>query len=107
MKMTDFVCSCLNIDGGVIDRITDSFEIDIDESDVFECIENCSGNLKDVGRDMLYMVFGKIIEKYEDDLDEDKFDYDFSSPSYPSMYYDKVEFKTKEDLDAIVELKTE
>jgi len=102
MKMNDFVCSCLNIDGGVIDRITDDFDIDIEESDVFECIKHC-GDLRNVGREMLYMVYEKIIDEYSDVLFADKFDYDFSSPSYPCMYYDGKEFSTKEELDDIVE----
>lgn len=101
--MNDFVCSCLNMDGRVIDRITDDFGIDFDEFDVLECLrEKSTEELKGVGRELLHKALDKIIEDYPE-LDSDKFEYDFSSPSYPDMYYDGKRFDTKEELDAIVE----
>ena len=104
MNMNDFLCSCLFMDGLVIDRLCDDFDIDFDEEDVMDCLRNRSEEeLKGVGRDLLYKVLEKIMENYPE-LDKDKFDYDFSSPSYPDFYYDGQRFETKEGLDEIVEV---
>ena len=101
--MNDFICSCLFIDGAVIDRITDDFDIDFDEDEVLGVLRNRSEEeLKGVGRELLCQVLEKIIALYPE-LDGDKFDYDFSSPSYPDFYYGGLRFETKDELDAIAE----
>ena len=103
MKMNDFICSCFIMDGEVIDRIMDDFDIDCDEEEILDILKNKSEEeLKGVGRELLYMVLEKIIEEYPE-LDRNKFDYDFSSPSYPDFYYDGQRFDTKEELDNIAE----
>lgn len=103
MKMNDFICSCFFMDGDVIDKLCDDFDIDFDEEDVLGCIANRSEEeLKGVGIDLLCKVLDKIIEKYPE-LDKDKFDYDFSSPSFPDFYYNEERFENKEELDEIAE----
>ena len=105
MKTTDFVCMCLGIDGDVIDNICDEFDIDLDESDVLSAIRFSSEeNSWGAGVELLFILFGRIVKKYSDLLDEEKFDCDFSSPSLPCFYYDEEELSTKEELDKIVEL---
>ena len=101
--MNDFICSCFFMDGDVIDKLCDDFDIDFDEEDVMNCLRNKSEEeLKGVGCDLLYKVLEKIMENYPE-LGKDKFDYDFSSPSFPDFYYDGQRFETKEELDAIAE----
>ena len=101
MKTDRFVClCCLGIDGAVIDRICDDFDIDFDKDDVMEAVRNGINIDWGPGMYLLQTLFGKIIEQYGE-LDKNKFDYDFSSPSFPCFYYDHRQFSTKEDLDAI------
>ena len=102
MKMNDFVCSCLGMDGGVLDRLCDDFDIDFDEWDVYECLEHRDRDgLLGVGRYFLSQVLDKIIENYPD-LCPEKFSWDFSSTSYPDFYYDGRRFSTKKELDDIL-----
>lgn len=105
MKTSDFICSCIGVDSDVIDNICDEFDIDLDESDVLSAIRFSSEeNRWGAGVELLFILFGRIVKKYSDLLDEEKFDCDFSSPSFPCFYYDEEEFSTKEELDKIVEL---
>lgn len=102
MKTNDFICSCFGIDGEVIDEICDNFDIDFSDDDVLEAFNNAPYDDRwGVGKSLLLMLFGKIMDMYSGILDEEKFDYDFTSPSFPSMYYDDVEFSSKEELDNI------
>lgn len=106
MKTNDFVCWCLGIDGEVIDNICDEFDIDLEDSDVLSAIRFSSEeNSWGAGQELLHILFGKIIDNYKHLLDREKFDFDFTSPSYPCFYYDEEEFSTKEELDNIVEKK--
>lgn len=108
MKTTDFVCMCLGIDGDVIDNICDEFDIDLEDSDVLSAIRFSSEeNPWGAAKELLIILFEKIIDDYRDLLDVDKFDFDFSSPSFPCFYYDEEEFSTKEELDNIVKEKGE
>lgn len=107
MEMNDFVCKCFGIDGEVIDNICDEFDIDLEDSDVLSAIRFSSEeNPWGAGKELLFILFGKIIDKYDYMLDRDKFDCDFSSPSFPIFYYDEKEFHTKEELDEIIENET-
>ena len=102
MDTKDFVCFHLGIDGKVIDNICEEFDVDIREEDLCEALrEYTTRNTWAVGQSLLISLLGKIIKTYEGVLDADKFDYDFSSPSYPIMYYDEERFTTKKELDAI------
>lgn len=107
MKTSDFICSCIGVDSDVIDEICDEFGVDLEDSDVLSAIRFSSEeNSWGAGQEILQILFGKIIDNYKHLLDRDKFDYDFSSPSFPSFYYNEKEFHTKEELDEIIENET-
>ncbi len=103
MEMTDFMAACFFMDGPIIDKICDDFDIDIEEEEFFEVLQVCQQDYKLVGREMLRKLFQKIVEQYNGLLDEEKFEFDVSSPSYPNFYYDCNEIKSKSDLDKLVE----
>ena len=101
MSTDRFICLyCLGIDGAVIDRICDDFGIDFDDNDAYEAVKNGIDTKWGPGVFLLQTLFGKIIKEYGE-LDKNKFDYDFSSPSFPCFYYDHQPFSTKKDLEAI------
>lgn len=103
METWEFVCRCLGIDGNVVDKICEEFDIDLSDEEVYQAVESFNRFVHwGVGMALLRILFDKIIESYKDKLDADKFDHDFSSPSYPCMYYDGEEFSTKEELDTFV-----
>lgn len=102
--MNDFMATCFYLDGPVIDQFCEDFDVDIEEEEFLDCIkECCPNNLKFVGRSVLIMLWGKVVDKYKQYLDVEKFDYDVSSPSYPCFYYDGEHITCKEDLDKIEE----
>lgn len=103
MEMNKFVASCLYMDGAVFDKYCDAFGVDIDEVDVFEALEQCGKDYKQFGIIILEKMWKYVVEEYSHLLDEEKFDCDCSSPSYPDFYYDGEHVTSKEDLDAIVE----
>ena len=108
MKARDFIGSLLGI-YDVIDKICDEYDVDLEESEVY-CALNCQShidksNASNIGRGILLTLYRKVIDKYSDVLDKDKFDTDVSSPGFPSLYYGEEEITSKEELDRIVELK--
>ena len=102
MEMTDFVCSCLGIDGEVIDRLCDQFNVDLSEEDVHAAIKDSGDDLTDTGRMILQTIMEHIV-KNNPLLDAEKFDFDVSSPSYPDFYYDGKPLSSQEDLDDITD----
>jgi len=101
MNTVDFVCTCIGIDGGVIDRLCDEFDIDFGDNDVIDALKTLStGDKWAPAKELLNVVFREIQDLYPQ-LDRNKFTCDFSSPSYPDMYYDGERFDTKEELDRI------
>lgn len=102
MNTERFVCWVLGIDGKVIDRLCDEFDIDLTTDDIQECLEDGIDRKWGTGMELLMLIYDRIVERYSQQLDSDKFDYDFSSPSYPSFYYNGKTFNTKEGLAKIV-----
>lgn len=102
MEMTDFVCSCLGIDGAVIDRLCDQFNVDLSEEDVHAAIRDSGDDLTDTGRMILQTIMAYIVEN-NPLLDAEKFDCDVSLPSYPDFYYDGKNITSQEDLDDIAD----
>lgn len=102
MDMNSFVASCLFMDGKVFDKYCDAFDVDMTEEDVHETLDRCNGEYNAFGPLILECMFDKVIREYRDVLDENKFDYDFSSPSYPDFFYDGEHITCKSDLDEIV-----
>lgn len=101
--MNGFVASCLYMDGEVFDKYCEAFDVDIDDDDVYETLNRCCGDYHAFGTLILGCMFDKVIEEYKDRLDEEKFDYDFSSPSYPDFYYDGEHIESKDDLEDIID----
>lgn len=95
-----FVCWCFGIDGSVIDSICEDFDVDLLDEDVRRATLSGCRHRWGIGQELLTIIFEKIIRMYPE-LDEDKFDYDFSSPSYPDFYYKSERFGTKSALDKI------
>ncbi len=106
METKDFVCRCFGIDSNVIDGLCDDFDVYITDDDVFDAFSvqrrTDSTNAWNIGRELLYIVFRKIVDNYPE-LDEDMFDWDVSSPSCPDFYYGDEHIRNKEDLDRIIE----
>lgn len=101
MNTVNFVCTCMGIDGDVIDKLCDDFDLDIEDNDVYDALKTL--NPKDrwaPARHILGVLLDQIIDKYPQ-LDRSKFTSDFSSPSYPDMYYDGERFDSKKELDRI------
>ncbi len=96
---------CLRCDAKVLDEYCEAFGVELTESDVTQALADCCGEYKDFGRDILYQMWLKVIEEFHGVLDADKFDYDFSSPSYPDFYYDGERVYSRDDLEEIAEQK--
>lgn len=104
MEMNEFILRCFGIDAGVLEDFCQEFDLDWDEDEVFECFKNVDFNHCnwEVAQRLLVKTFEKIRDLYEDETDEDDWDYDVSSPSYPCFYYKEHSFSTKEDLEALI-----
>lgn len=103
MEMTKFVATCLFMDGKVFDKYCDAFDVDMEGEDIYEALNECGKNYLNFGIIILEKMWKKVVDKYSHILDEEKFDCDCSSPSYPDFYYDEERVESKDDLDAIVE----
>lgn len=105
MTMNNFVASCLFMDGKVFDEYAEAFGVDdeITQEDVHDALDSCCGAYLRFGEIILSKLWGYVIESYAHILDADKFDCDFSSPSFPCFYYDEERVYSKEDLDKIAE----
>lgn len=107
MDTNDFLCCCLGIQGSVIDELCDEFDVDISDDDVYDAL-NVQGHIEssnawNIGRELLTIVYRKIMDKYEE-LDRDEFDWDVSSPGDPDFYYKGEKIYNKEQLDDLVEM---
>ena len=102
METNKFVCMSLGIDGKVIDDLCDEFDVDFDDADVINAMNQLDGsdNHWAPGQYLLEIVYGNIVNSYPE-LDKSKFDYDVSSPSYPSLTYDGMTIETKKQLDEL------
>ena len=102
MEMNRFVASCLFMDGDVFDECCNNFGIDISEFDVYEALDACNGDYKNFGIIILEKMWSYVVQKYSIFLDEEKFDCDCTSPSYPSFFYNKKEVYCENDLIEII-----
>lgn len=104
MDTKTFFCITLGVDGHVIDSITDEFDVDLTDDDVLEAIRHSNeDNHWGAGQYLLTRLYEQIIEQYKNILDEDLFDWDVSSPSYPDFIYDGQRITTRQQLDDIAE----
>ena len=105
MNTNDFICNAvLHIPGDYIDELCEEFDLDFSDDDVKDVIEMCGGNLECVGNELIRELFGKIIRKYKDELDEEKFDC-YVNCHDSHLYYDGERICSKKDIEEIIEKK--
>ena len=109
MKTSDFICYVvLGIQAEFIDELCDEFDVDFSDDDVKELLNICAGGLNQddhfnaVGNLMIRNIYRDIIDKYNDVLDEEKFDY-YLDGSCSHLYYDGKTIYRRQDLEQLVE----
>lgn len=106
MNTNDFICNAvLNIPGDYIDELCDEFNLDFDDEDVKNIFYMCGKDyLENFGNELIRELYGQIINKYNDELDEEKFDY-YLNCHDSHLYYDGERICSKEDIENIIERK--
>lgn len=109
MKTSDFICYVvLGIQAEFIDELCDEFDVDFSDDDVKELLNMCAGGLNQedhfyaVGNEMIRNIYGEIIDKYNDVLDEEKFDY-YLDGRCSELLYDGKKIYSRQDLEQLVE----
>lgn len=107
MNTNDFVsCVVLRIPCEFIDELCDEWSLDFGDDDIKDLLNCCSGDCfheshyGSVGNMLVRRLFQDIIEKYNDVLDEDKFDF-YIDGSDSKLIYDGETIYRKKELDAI------
>lgn len=101
--MNEFIGVCLgfgNLDS-TFDEYCDAFDIDFSENDVYRAIDCCGDNLKHVASYLYECLFERIIDKYDDQLDREIFDYECDG-CCSCLYYNGVEVYSPQDLEDII-----
>ena len=103
MKMNDFIGCCLGFGtlDTTFDKYCDAFDIDFSDDDVFEAIDCCRKNPRNVATFLYHDLFERIIEQYEDRLDREVFDYDING-ACSRLYYNGVGVYSPQDLEEII-----
>lgn len=102
MKMNEFIGVCLgfgNLDT-TFDKYCDAFDIDFSDDDVYEAIR-CCRDPRNVGSFLYHDLFERIIDKYDDQLDWEMFDYDING-AWSRLYYNGVGVYSPHDLEEII-----
>ena len=107
MNTNDFVsCAVLRIPCEFVDKLCDEYDLDFGGDDIEDLLNCCSGDCfheshyESVGNMLLRKLFQDIIDKYNDVLDEEKFDcYIDGNDSH--LIYDGETIHSKKELDAI------
>lgn len=109
MNTNDFIAKCvLGIPCEKIDKLCDEFDVDFSDDDVEEILDLCSGDCfnnnhySEVGNMLIERIFKNIIDKHNDVLDEEKFDY-YINCDDSHLYYDGERICSQNDLDEIME----
>lgn len=107
MNTNDFVsCVVLRIPCEFIDKLCDEYDLDFGDEDIEELLNCCSGDCfheshyNSVGNMLVRRLFQDIIDKYNDVLDEEKFDY-YIDGNDSNLIYDGETIHSKKELDAI------
>jgi hypothetical protein len=88
MHTKDFILSTLGCDANVLEKCQEAFLVDIEDEDIQYTLKECGGNCESFGKFLLIAFWWRVIRTYDYlGLDNDKFGYDFNSPSYPEFYY--------------------
>lgn len=105
----EFICNCLVFNDDYIDKLFTEFDIEMDQSEVYDALDVCHDkqDYQMFGNLIIGKVFEHIQEKYvEQGLDGDKFDW--SIDNWCSVLrYDGKEIKYKSQLDGIIRKKRE
>lgn len=103
METKDFLCACLGVCSWKVDEITDKFDIDIVENDVYDLLD--SGiEYSRFGDALISDLYLQIIERAVEELglDEDKFNY-YANGMCSDLSYDGEDVYAWEDLEEIAE----
>lgn len=103
MNTNDFIAKCvLGIPCEKIDALCEEFDLDFSDDDVAEILDCCSENYSYVGNMLIEHLFKQIIDKHNDVLDEEKFNY-YINCDDTHLYYDGERICSQKDLDEIME----
>jgi len=106
--ITATVCKAINFDADMIDRLAEKYETNVTDEQMNDALDYCKskGDLSDLSTMLVRYIFLNLIDRYKEDLDEDKFKW---SPmgSNPSIEYAGEEIKSNMHLRSIVREKKE
>lgn len=100
----EFICNCLVFNDEYIDKLFTEFDVDMDESDVYEALDICHDrqDYRMFGNLIIRRVFEIVQETYmEKGLNEDLFTWSINNQGSELCYDGKV-IKGKWQLDAII-----
>ncbi len=102
------VCKAINFDADMIVRLADKYETNVTDEQMNDALDYCksTGDLSNLSTMLVRYIFLNLIDRYKEDLDEDKFKW---SPmgSNPSIEYAGEEIKSNMHLRSIVREKKE
>ena len=108
MDTKNYICSCLGIYGSCehLDDIQDSFNIELNESDIDEALQISP---KDLSNGIVSILFDKVKYKAVEELglNEESFDYFINGSLDTHLYYNNQEIYDWEDLEEIKNKKEE
>jgi hypothetical protein len=100
----EFICNCLVFNDEYIDKLFTEFDVDMEDSDVYEALDSCHDqqNYRMFGNLIIRKIFMIIQDEYvEKGLDEDLFTWSINNQG-SELCYDGKEIKRKSQLDAII-----
>ena len=107
MTTQDFICySVLGIPCQFIDELCEEYDVDFSDDDVKDCLNCCCGslfnqdNFRNVGNMLIQQIFQEIINKYNDVLDEDKFDW-YIDGRDSKLSYDGETIYSRQDIERL------
>lgn len=103
METKDFLCCCLGVCSWKVDEITDNFDVDINENEVYDLLS--SGlEYSRFGNALIRHLYMEIVERAVEELglDEDKFSY-YANGMCSDICYDGEDIYAWGDLEKIAE----
>lgn len=102
------VCKAINFDADMIDRLAEKYETNVTDEQMNDALDYCKskGDLSDLSTMLVRYIFLNLIDRYKEDLDEDKFKWSPMGCS-PSIEYAGEEIKSNMHLRSIVREKKE
>ena len=105
----EFICNCLVFNDEYIDKLFTEFDVDMDESEIYEVLDACHDqkNYKLFGNMIIRRIFTAVQNEYvEKGLKEDLFTWSINNQGSELCYAGK-EIKHKSQLEAIIREKKE